>query len=84
MATVKWDDDNVITMGGENSDGELLNKVLMYNIKTQKSLELPNMKYKRKECVAVVVRDTVIVMEGQNERGNCLESVECFRFDRNS
>ena len=84
MATVKWDDDNVMIMGGVDSNYQPLNKVLMYNIKTQKSHELPNMKYKREGCVAAVVRDTVIVMGGIDEKGNVLKSVEGFRFDRNS
>ena len=84
MATVKWDDDNVMIMGGGESDDQPLNKVLMYNIKTQKSHELPNMKEKRRGCVAAVVRDTVIVMGGEDERGKYLESVEGFRFDRNT
>ena len=78
MATVKWGDDNVMIMGGVDSNYQSLNKVLMYNIKTQKSHELPNMKYTRSGCVAAVVRDTVIVMGG---KGN---TVEGFRFDRNS
>ena len=84
MATVKWDDDNVMIMGGKDSNYQTLNKVLMYNIKTQKSHELPNMKYKRQGCVTAVVRDTVIVMGGKDERGHSLKSVEGFRFDRNS
>ncbi|XP_028407081.1 TNF receptor-associated factor family protein DDB_G0273433/DDB_G0273509-like [Dendronephthya gigantea] len=84
MATVKWGSDSVIIMGGFDSEGKALSKVLMYNIKTQKSHMLPNMKYKRQGCVAAVVRDTVIVMGGQDERGNFLRSVESFRFDRNS
>ena len=84
MATVKWGDDNVMIMGGADSKNQPLNKVLMYNIKTQESRELPNMNYKRKGCVAAVVRDTVIVMVGKDERGNYLKSVEGFRFDRNS
>ena len=84
MATVKWGDDSVIIMGGEDSNGKRLEKVLMYNIKTQKCHELPDMKYKRKACVAAVVRDTVIVMGGQDERGHSLKSVEGFRFDRYS
>ena len=83
MATVKWDDDNVMIMGGADSNYQPLNKVLMYNIKTQKSHELPNMKYSRRGCVAAVVRDTVIVMGGNDEGGNYLKSVEGFRFDRN-
>ena len=84
MATVKWGDDNVMIMGGVHNNYQPLNKVLMYNIKTQKSHELPDMKYKRKGCAAAVVRDTVIVMGGKDERGNYLKSVEGFRFDRNS
>ena len=80
MATVKWDDDNVI-MGG--SDGTSLNKVLMYNIKTQKIQMLPDMKYKRAGCVAAVARNTVIVIGGYDGR-NILKSVESFRFDRYS
>ena len=84
MATVKWSDDNVMIMGGADSNNQVLNKVLMYDIKTQKSHELPNMKYKRRGCVAAVVRDTVIVVGGQDEKKNYLKSVEGFRFDRNS
>ena len=83
MATVKWGDDNVMIMGGVGCDDKPLNKVLMYNINTQKSHELPDMKYKRRGCVAAVVRDTVIVMGGYDELKS-LNSVEGFRFDRNS
>ena len=39
----------------------------MYNIKTQKSHNLPDMKYNREGCVAAVVEDTVIVMGGKDE-----------------
>ena len=84
MATVKWGDDHVMIMGGADKARHPLNKVLVYNIKTQKSYMLPNMKYKRKGCVAAVVKDTVIVMGGRDERGNFLKSVESFRFDRYS
>jgi hypothetical protein len=42
---------------------------------------LPDMKYKRQGCVAAVVRDTVIVMGGKDERRDYLKSVESFRFD---
>ena len=84
MGTVKWDDDHAMIIGGADSNYQPLNKVLMYNIKTQKSRELPDMKYKRRGCVAAVVRDTVIVMGGKDERGTALKTVEGFRFDRNS
>jgi hypothetical protein len=84
MATVKWGDDSVIVVGGAGSNEKPLNKVLLYNIKTQKSRTLPDMKYKRRGCVASVVRDTVIVMGGQDEKRKYLKSVECFQFDRYS
>ena len=83
-AAVKWGDVNILIMGGVDSNGKPMNKVLLYNIKTQKSHELPDMKYKRKGCVAAVVRDTVIVMGGRDEGGNDVKSVESFRFDRYS
>ena len=82
MATVIWGDDNVMVIGGMDSDGEILNKVLMYNIKTQKSHMLPDMKYNRVGCVAAVVNDTVIVMGGKDKRKKRLKLVESFRFDR--
>ena len=84
MATVKWGDDNIIIIGGADSINKALNKVSIYNIKTQTCHVLPDMKYKRIGCVAAVVKDTVIVMGGQDERNNYLKSVECFRFDRYS
>ena len=84
MATVKWGDDNVMIIGGADSNYEPLNKVLIYNIKTQKSRMLPDMKYKRQGCVAAVVKDTVIVMGGNGERGNHLKSAERFGFDHYS
>ena len=82
MATVKWDDDNFMIMGGYDSKNQPSNKVLMYDIKTQKSFELPHMKYRRRGCVAAIVRDTVIVMGGVSFGTG--KSVEGFRFDRNS
>ena len=82
MGAVKWGEDNVILVGGSDCDGQPVSKVSIYNIKTQKSHMLPDMKYKRGGCVAVVVRDTVIVMGGEDEEGNYLKSAESFRFDR--
>jgi hypothetical protein len=84
MATVKWGDDSAIIVGGADHNNQPLNKVLLYKIKTQKSRVLPDMKYKRRGCVAAVVRDTVIVMGGMDKRGKYLKSVERFRFDRYS
>ncbi len=82
MAAVKWGDDNVIIIGGANINGEPINKALIYNVKTQTSTALPDIKYKRKGCVPAVVRDTVIVMGGRDKEGNFLKTVESFRFDR--
>ena len=82
MGAVKWSEDNVMLVGGADANDQSLNKVLIYNIKTQKSHMLPDMKYKRRGFVAVVVRDTVIVIGGQDEKGNYLKSAESFRFDR--
>ena len=84
MGAVKWGGVNVIIAGGVDKKNKALNKVLIYNIKSQKSHELPEMKCKRKGCVAVVVGDTVMVMGGKDENGNVLNSVEGFRFDRYS
>ena len=80
-ATVKWGEDNILIMGGSDSNGKPMNKVLVYNVKTQKSHELPDMNYKRMGCVAALLRDTVIVMGGRDEGRNVLKSVESFRFD---
>ena len=82
MATVKWGDDCVMVAGGYDINSQPLNNVLLYNIKTQKSYMLPDMKYKRAGCVAAVLKDTVIIMGGKDEKENYLKSVECFRFDR--
>ena len=84
MATVKCGDDNVMILGGTDNANKALNIVIMYNIKTQEIQNLPNMKYKRTGCAAAVVKDAVIVMGGQDKKGNYLKSVESFKFDRYS
>ena len=81
MAMIKWDD-NFIVLGGWDKKLRPLSKVLMYNIKSEKSYMLPEMLTKRSGCVAAVVNDTVIVIGGKDEDGNFLKSVESFRFDR--
>ena len=81
MAMVKWGD-NFIILGGCDTESRVLSKVLMYNIKSEKSRMLPEMLNKRGGCVAAVVDDTVLVMGGKDEAGNYLKSVESFRFDR--
>jgi N-acetylneuraminic acid mutarotase len=78
MATVKWAD-NVIVIGGEDK-WVAINTVIIYNIKTQQSHWLPPMKYKRSACTAAVVDNTIIVMGGEDNKGNILNSVERFSF----
>ena len=82
MATVKWGEDNVIVMGGLDSNAEPLNSVLLYNVRTQKSHVLPDMKCKRYGCAGAVMGDTVIVMGGKDVNYDSLKSVECFRFSQ--
>ena len=80
MAMIKWGD-NFIILGGSGKKS-ILSKVLMYNIKSEKSYMLPEMLNKRDGCVAAVVDDTILVMGGKDEGGKYLKSVESFRFDR--
>ena len=80
MEMIKWGD-NFIILGGSGKKS-ILSKVLMYNIKSEKSYMLPEMMNKREGCVAAVVEDTILVMGGKDEGGNYLKSVESFRFDR--
>ena len=81
MGMIKWGD-NFILLGGLGKKSRPLSKVLMYNIKSEKSYMLPEMLNKRDGCVAAVVNDTIIVMGGKDEGRNYLKSVESFRFDR--
>ena len=81
MGMIKWGD-NFILLGGLGKKSRPLSKVLMYNIRSEKSYMLPEMLNKRYGCVAAVVDDTILVMGGKNEGGNYLKSVESFRFDR--
>ena len=81
MATVRWGD-NVIVIGGIDKDGKVLNTVVIYNVQTGKSHVLPEMKYKRQKCTAVVSQCAIVVMGGSDERNRSLNSVECFTFDR--
>ncbi len=61
-----------------NKDDQELNDVFMYNSKTGKITALPSMLEKRRDCCAVITGNTIVVMGGRNEKGECLSSVECF------
>ena len=81
MAMIKWGD-NFIIFGGSGNKSTAMSRVLMYNTKSEKSCTLPEMLNKRAGCVAAVIKDTIIVMGGQDECGNYLKSAESFTFDR--
>jgi hypothetical protein len=80
MATVKWAE-NVVIIGGADKD-KTLNNVIIYNIKTGNSHMLPPTLHKRKGCMAAVIENTIVVLGGNDERGNNLKSVEGFNFER--
>ena len=77
MATVRWRDE-VVVLGGCDKDAQTLNDVFMYDSKTGKTTALPSMLEKRDGCCAVITGNTIVVMGGENEKGHCLSSVECF------
>ena len=80
MAIVKRAE-NVVIIGGADKDGNVLNKVIIYNTKTEKHM-LPPMLHKRKGCAAVVIENTIVVLGGEGEEANDLKSVEGFSFER--
>ena len=77
MATVQWRD-QVVVLGGQDKNGEVLNDVFMYDCKTGKITVLPSMLEKRCACCAVVTGNTIVVMGGVDESYKDLKSVECF------
>ena len=77
MATVQWRD-QVVVLGGQDKDSEVLNDVFMYDCKTGKITVLPSMLEKRWGCCAVITGNTIVVMGGVNDNYKDLKSVECF------
>ena len=69
-------------MGGRDKRGNMLNTVVMYNVKTEQSHMLPSMIYKRHGCTAVVVENNIVVLGGVDEEWRTLKSVEIFNFER--
>ena len=81
MATVKYGE-NVILAGGTGKYGSSSHSkstVVSYNIETQKSTKLPQMKTARSECCAIVDGNALVVMGGRDEK-NDQRSVEVFDF----
>ena len=56
---------------------KVLNTVVKYDTNTGKSKQLPEMKYCRAECSAVITGNVIVVMGGYDEHRNTLGSVEC-------
>ena len=81
MATVKFKE-NVVLAGGTNhyDGGVIRNRVISYDIETQKSTELPPMKRSRSECCAIVDGNSLVVMGGKDGGKNSESSVEVFDF----
>ncbi|XP_028406760.1 uncharacterized protein LOC114529191 [Dendronephthya gigantea] len=83
MATVSYKG-NVILIGGVTEEGETLNTVFMYEVKTGKIKTLPSLNHKRAGCTAVITGNIIIVMGGCNyESGEYLNSVECLDLSTN-
>ena len=77
MAIVHWRGQAVL-LGGLDKNVKELNNVFMYDCKTGKITVLPSMLEKRFACCAVITGNTIVVMGGRNEKGEDLNSVECF------
>ena len=73
----------MVVIGGTDKRRNELNRVIMYNVKTEQSYMLPTMRRKRWGCTAVVVGNNIVVLGGFGERG-AAKSVESFSFERNT
>ncbi len=60
---------------------EILDTVIIYNVKTEQSHTLPSMRCKRRQCTAVVIGNNIVVLGGEDERTRGLKSVEAFNFE---
>ena len=91
MASISWDD-NILIVGGAGHWSafnprraiQVLDSVVLYNVRTQKSRMMKRMKYKRRGATAVMIGKSVYVMGGTDEKGKELKSVECFNIEHNS
>ena len=79
IATVRWGD-NIVVIGGIDKHGNVLDTVIICNVKTEQSHMLPSMRCKRQGCTAVVIGNNIVVLGGRGERGT-LKSVEAFNFE---
>ncbi|XP_046855494.1 influenza virus NS1A-binding protein homolog A-like [Xenia sp. Carnegie-2017] len=74
MAFVRYEN-KAILIGGINDEGEALDVVLMYDLKTEECKRLPPLNHKRFGCAAVIDESIIVVVGGMNEE-EYLDSVE--------
>ena len=72
---------NLVLLGGQDKDGNVLDSVVVYSIDTGRNKHLPSMRSKRAACTAVLVDNMVVVMGGRDDKKNYLNSVECFSLE---
>ena len=73
---------NAILIRGQNDKGEILDKVLMYDVKTGKTKMLPSLNHKRCGCLAVIIGNIIVVVGGHDGQ-SALDSVECLDMSTN-
>jgi hypothetical protein len=81
MATIAWKD-NIIVIGGEDKNGNILNTVVSYNVTVKNIKMLPAMNQKRRECTAVLSGNVIVVMGGWTG-SEITNSAEYFDFATN-
>ena len=79
MATVRWGD-NIVVIGGVDKRGKALDTVIIYNVKTEQSHLLPQMRCKRWGFTAVVIGNNIVVLGGSSGYV-AVKSVETFNFE---
>ena len=72
---------NLLLLGGQDKDGNVLDSVVVYSIETGRNKSLPSMRSKRAACAAVLAENMVVVMGGRDDKKNYLSSVECFSLE---
>ena len=83
MASVSYKG-NVILIGGINGKGQILNSVVMYDVKTGKVKMLPCLNRKRSASAAVITGNVIIAMGGyDNQTDTILNSVEYLDLNTN-
>ena len=82
VATVRWNNNYVIIIGGTSSNEISLNTVILYDVKENKPKMLPSMRHVRSSCAVTIAGSKVIVMGGYDWcKKKYLSSVECFDLD---